>query len=186
MRSLLLAAMALAAQSACAEVSESLSSQTYEVRHKPGQSLFSAISAASPFREGGRVFHGNTDWHVSWQYWWNERPDGVCVFTSVQTKVAGTITLPVLSSADRSIQNQFNQYVAALRVHEMGHYKFGTDAAREIDRRMIALPPMLSCSRLESEANRLGQQILEDYQARERAYDVNTQHGKTQGAWLSY
>lgn len=186
MRLFLYAAMVLAAQSACAEVSESLANPTYEVRHEPGQSLSAAISAASPFREGGRVFHGDTRWHVSWRYWWNERSDGACTFTSVKTTVTGTITLPALVSNDKAAQHHFLQYVAALREHELGHYKFGTDAAHEIDRRISALPTMSSCSRLDAEANRLGQEILSGYQARERAYDVNTQHGKTQGAVLPY
>lgn len=186
MRAILLLVFALSAQSALAEVSESLANQTYEVRHRSGQTLFAAISAVSPYREGGRVFHGHTDWHVSWRFWWNERPDGACTFTSVKTTVTGTIGLPALISTDKSALEQFGKYTAALRIHEQGHYKFGTDAAHEIDRRISALPTMASCSTLESEANRIGHQILEDYQARERAYDIDTQHGRTQGAWLSY
>jgi hypothetical protein len=37
---------------------------------------------------------------------------------------------------------------------------------------------------LESTANGIGYQTLDEYKAIERQYDVSTNHGETQGAWL--
>jgi hypothetical protein len=47
---------------------------------------------------------------------------------------------------------------------ELGHYEIGKE--------------------LESTANALGYQTLDEYRAKEKQYDTSTAHGKSQGAWL--
>jgi hypothetical protein len=41
-----------------------------------------------------------------------------------------------------------------------------------------------SCPALDSAVSARFQQLLQQYQARDREYDARTQQGKTQGAWL--
>ena len=180
----LLLLLAFAAQPAPAEVSEALTYRTYEVNHKPGQRLLDALNAASPILQDGKIFHGHTEWRVTWRFWRAEQPDRTCSITIVKTAASGSITLPQLASTDKNVLSQFAEYIAALRSHELGHFKFGTDAAHEIERRISSLPGMASCSTLESEANRVGYQTLEEFKSSENVYDETTQHGKSQGAWL--
>ena len=69
--------------------------------------------------------------------------------------------------------------------HEEGHRGLARSVAQEIDRRVETLPPMERCADLEREANRLGQDLLEDARQREIEYDRSTRQGCSQGACLA-
>lgn len=81
-------------------------------------------------------------------------------------------------------REQFDKYLSALRVHELGHYDIANIAAAEIDRMILALPEMPSCKVLETTANDLGYRTLSEYKEKEIRYDASTAHGRSQGAWL--
>lgn len=184
MRILLYLSFLLLPAVAGAEVTQSLEIKTYPVTYQADTSLRQAISSASPIRHGGKVFHGYTRWHVNWQFWWTQAPDGRCSIHHTRTRVNGTITLPVLQGAPAEASQAFDTYVTALRQHEMGHYRFGLDAANHIDRAILALPPQANCALLEVTANRVGRDILDEAIRAEIEYDRTTQHGRTQGAVL--
>jgi len=54
----------------------------------------------------------------------------------------------------------------------------------DIEGEIFSMPEMETCAGLEAAANDLGTQTLSDYRTRERKYDVETDHGRSQGAWL--
>ena len=166
-----------------AAVLESLHESDYEVSVNERQSLPAALNAASPFHEGSRVFHGNTKWHVRWQFRWIEN-GGSCRINSTQVDVSADITLPRLAGGSGAQRAAFDRYVAALKQHEMGHYQLGREAASAIDQRLAGLPPTASCTLLEKSANDAANQLLDTYREKERRYDAETDHGKTQGARL--
>jgi predicted secreted Zn-dependent protease len=167
-----------------AEVVQALEIKTYPVTYQADTSLRQAINSASPIRHNGKVFHGFTRWHVNWQFWWTVSPNGQCAIHHARTRVNGTITLPVLHGAPAAASQAFEAYVTALRQHEMGHYRFGLDAAHHIDHAIGSLPPQASCALLEVTANRVGRRILDEAIQAEAEYDRDTQHGRTQGAVL--
>ncbi|TXG77552.1 MAG: DUF922 domain-containing protein [Rhodocyclaceae bacterium] len=177
-------ALAACASPALAEVREQLATREYAVTADPAVPLLRLLDGATPIRENGKVFHGYTRWYVKWNYRWNEAPDGSCRITRVDTSVEGTITLPKLVGGTGAQRTRFDAYLAALRTHEEGHYAFARQAGREIDGKIAALPSMRSCRALEAEANGLGYRILDIHTAREKQYDRDTDHGRTQGAWL--
>ncbi len=177
-------ALAASASPALAEVREQLATREYAVTADPGAPLLQLLNSATPIRENGKVFHGYTKWYVKWNYRWNEAPDGSCRITRVDTAVEGTFTLPKLVGGSGAQRTRFDTYLAALRTHEEGHYAFARQAGREIDGEIAALPAMRSCKALETEANALGYRILDTYTTREKQYDRDTDHGRTQGAWL--
>ena len=173
----------LIASSAVAEVRETLEYTYYDAVAKPGQSLSSTLAGASPIKEQGRIFLGQTKWDVRWNIWWNER-DGACKITSVRTHVAAIIKLPRLVGGNAEQVSAFERYAVALKQHELGHYQIGKDAAMEIDHALLTMPAMPDCSRLVKTANDGAYRTLELYKEKERLYDVDTGHGKSQGAWL--
>ena len=183
-RHFLLIFLMLAAD-ARAEVQESLEYTYYHAIAKPGQSLVSSLNAASPVNEKGRVFHGYTKWNVRWNFSWIENRDGTCKITTTKTSVTGSITLPRLAGANPEQQAVFERYAAALKQHELGHYQIGKDAAATIDQALLDMPPMRNCTSLDKVANDGAYQALERYKEKERLYDANTEHGKSQGAWLT-
>jgi len=150
----------------------------------PDRSLRSILNAASPIHHDGRVFFGNTDWHVQWNMWWSEQPRGSCRITGVKAKISGTIMLPKLINPTVVQQNRFDTLAAALRVHELGHYEIGKKAAADIESGILAMAPMDTCAALKAAADELATETLDEYRAVERKYDADTDHGRTQGAWL--
>lgn len=182
-RSLLTCVLLLASR-AGAEIQDTLAYTYYDAVPKPGQSLSSSLTSASPIKEDGTVYHGHTKWNVAWTFRWDERDDGTCKISKATLRVTGTITMPRLIGGDAEQKRVFEQYAAALKQHELGHYQVARDAAAIIDRELLALPAMKDCARLERAANEGAHETLERQRAKERQYDVSTDHGKTQGAWL--
>ncbi len=168
-----------------AAVSEQVEHRYYDVDQRPGESLLSALNAASPVRDGGRTFHAYTAWNVRWQFRWNAAPGGTCRITSVATRLAVTMTLPRLRSTDAVAAADFRRYYPALLLHEEGHRGLARGVAQEIDRRIENLPPMERCTDLERAANRVGHELVEDARQREIEYDRSTRQGCTQGACLA-
>lgn len=81
-------------------------------------------------------------------------------------------------------REQFDKYLSALRIHELGHYNIGKDAATAIDGKIASLPEMSHCNDLEITANNIGNQTLREYMEKELSYDTTTAYGRSQGAWL--
>ena len=144
-----------------------------------------AISAASPIREGGRIFHGYTRWFVNWRFDWRTAP-GHCRISAVRTRVDVHYTLPEIRRPPRDAgeRTRVSRYLSALTAHEQGHADIAIDAARRIEAAILATPPQPDCARLEQAANARGHAIIQDARATERAYDARTGHGRTQGAYL--
>jgi len=174
-----------AAAAAQAGVSEQLEHRYYDVEPRPGETLLSALNAASPVRDGGRTFHAYTAWNVRWQFRWNAAPGGTCRIASVATQLAVTMTLPRLRAPQAPAAADFKRYFPALLLHEEGHRRLAREVAHEIDRTIERLPPMARCGDLESEANRRGHELIEAARAREIEYDRSTRQGCTQGACLA-
>ncbi|MET1078656.1 MAG: DUF922 domain-containing protein [Pseudomonas sp.] len=166
---------------AVAQVDEQLDYQYYSADADAHTSLGEAISAASSIRQDGKVFHGYTKWFVKWRYRWQQR-SGRCQLTEVTTTLSGNITLPRLQGGTPRQRREFERYFEALRGHELGHYGYGQTAARQIDDELSALQPTSNCKILESTANALAQELLDQQVALEKRYDIDTRHGATQGA----
>lgn len=180
-----LAIIALLAQGARAELSETLEYTDYPVSADNAQSLGMALNNTSPIRQDGKTFHAYTAWRVNWNYRWLDAPDGQCRIIQVSTKLSATIELPRLERGSPSQHERFARYHQALHEHELGHYQFGRNAALEIDRELLAMPAMDDCQKLVATANRLAHRIIERYKDEERNYDLITVHGRLQGAHLA-
>ncbi|GGX58605.1 DUF922 domain-containing protein [Saccharospirillum salsuginis] len=176
-----LAALAL---NAVADVQQSLDYRDYPVKPRSDESISDALYRASPILEAGRVFHGYTRWWVEWRFWWRETANRQCRIDRVSVEVQGEIQLPRLDGGTPSQRERFNRYREALHQHELVHYGFGLRAGREIENSLRNLPPEASCLELETRANETGYEILRDYRQLEDRYDRETEHGRTQGAWL--
>jgi predicted secreted Zn-dependent protease len=178
---LLLLPLAAAAR---AEVHETLDTDHYEARVQPGHSLALALNEASPFRPGNQVFHSATAWTLDWNVRPQATPDGRCRSADVRVDLKGEMTLPRLLGGSASQQDRFESYLTRLREHELGHFEIGREAARELEKDLYALKPARSCAELQASARAKSERLLPKYEALGDAYDRQTQHGRTQGAWL--
>lgn len=167
-----------------AEVVDAIRWRSYPVPVLEGRSLRSALNAASPVRRGGETYHAYTRWNLRWELRWFEERGGRCSLTSVRTTLDAEVLLPEVGPAGVRAWPAWPAYAAALRVHEQGHLELGRAAAHRVDRRIADLAPAVSCALLESRANEIGREELESARRDESAYDRETGHGRTQGAWL--
>ncbi|MFZ6745565.1 DUF922 domain-containing Zn-dependent protease [Undibacterium sp. JH2W] len=184
-KSMILLGLALACALAKAEVQEAVSYIRYPVRHQAAGSLLQAINAASPIGEGGRKYHGHTQWDIRWKYTYDKLDDlRSCKVKTVTVMLKIAITLPELSSDDDRAVAQFKTYLPALEKHEFGHVQIARDAARKVEQGLLAQAAMPSCEALKSTMNEKGMLVLEEAKILNAQYDAQTQHGKTQGAFL--
>jgi predicted secreted Zn-dependent protease len=184
MNKCLLLSLFIITQTASAEISEHLDYTYYSAEMDASRSMRDALNKATPILQDNRKFHGNTKWYVKWNYRWFEQRDGRCKISKVTTDLTTTITLPKLTGTTNEQAKAFDTFISALRLHELGHYDIGKKVAEAIDKGILALPEMSSCDQLESTANALGYQAIDEGKAQDLQYDATTEHGKTQGAWL--
>lgn len=184
MNKYLLLSLFIITQTASAEISEHLEYTYYTAEMAASRSIREALNKVTPIRQDNRQFHGNTKWYVKWNYRWFEQRDGRCKITKVATDLTATITLPKLTGATEQQAKVFDTFIVALRQHELGHYDIGKKVAEVIDKGILALPEMSSCDLLETSANALGHQAIDEGKRQDKQYDATTEHGKTQGAWL--
>ena len=181
---LALASIAFAA-GARAEVHETLDTGHYEARAQHGRSLALALNEASPFRPGNQVFHSATAWTLDWTLQPRATADGRCRTAEVQVDLRGEMLLPRLLGGSQAQKERFESYLVRLREHARGHFESGREAARALEKSLYALKPARSCAALQAAARDEGVRVLAKYEALGDAYDRQTQHGRTQGAWLT-
>lgn len=166
-----------------ADVNENIAYTYYVAISDPSRSLLAILNSSSPIRYDGKIYHAYTTWNVKWNFRWFENPNGKCKITKVTTEFSGSIKLPRLVGETMQ-RDQFDKYLSALRIHELGHYNIGKNAATAIDSKILSLPEMPSCKELEASANELGYRTLSEYKEKQIRYDTLTAYGRSQGAWL--
>jgi predicted secreted Zn-dependent protease len=166
-----------------ADLHENVTTSTYQVTATPEDNWKTAVDAASPIRENGAIFTGNTQNNTTWTFSYNTRPDGRCAIESVHTNLDVTVTLPELMVNDERQRAEFNAYKINLTRHEMGHVQIARQFAQKIDQTIMNLPAASTCDELESTANARGNEIINTQNAENQRYDAVTQHGQNQAAW---
>lgn len=167
-----------------AEVHEQLRFKHYDALWQPSLTLLQMLDRATPIQRDGRRFHGYAAWELRWHFSWQPTADGRCRIGEVNTQLSAEITLPNLRGVPPAAAQPFENYLNALREHELGHFRIAQTAARRVDQGIRALPEMASCEALEQTANALGQRLSQQARQEELNYDRQTQFGRTQGAWL--
>ena len=168
-----------------AVVSENVTYSSYDVNVAKGLSIARALQKATPHRVGDQTFYGFTTWNVFTSFQSHIEPNGSCRIVEVETKFSVNIDLPTLVGANSRQSTEFDTFLDALRVHEFGHYSIGKEAAVAIDAKISTLPEMKSCKALDAAAGLANSEIMREFEARGANYDVQTDHGKTQGAWIN-
>jgi len=158
----------------------------YAIHGTTDRELVSAMRSLGPANAVGKRYPGHAEWNVSWTYRWQSQGNR-CSLNSPSVQLTGTITLPRWEdrgSADPALQQRWDRFLAALTVHEQGHFQNGVAAADELRRQLATLKSNKGCASLAAEVEALGRAIVEDYKQRDRQYDLDTEHGRTQDAFL--
>lgn len=153
----------------------------YEVRGATSEALGAALDAAAP-RVEGRRFRGVTRWNARWRF--RTTPSGFsCEITDVEVRLTVTTTVPRWdppAGAEPGLAGRWADYRKALDRHEAGHRDLAVRAANDVARTLGGV--RTGCAVAAEEANARADWIVERYRDLNRRYDVETGHGRTQGA----
>ncbi|BDX06187.1 DUF922 domain-containing protein [Planctobacterium marinum] len=187
LRGLLLCACVLMLP-AKAEVKRSEEVHYYSVQLQDGQSLKGALKGVTPIRKNNRHWYGKTQWSINPLYRFRQL-SGSCYVSQHLVELNIVMTLPELlpqSQASEAQIQQFNRFYEALLVHEEGHKALGVKAANEVDE-YLGMPNISeTCETLQIRVNEEISALIQKYKQLNEQYDVETQHGKTQGAVVSH
>lgn len=144
---------------------------------------FNAIEASIKKNRPDGNNSGN-EWHISWQYSFEEKKDRCYISEPVVNRKV-VIILPQWrpeSGASSALIKEWQRYSQALKVHQLGHVAYAKKAQKAILTALEHMPPNKSCAILKKEANALAKTILEDFYAQDRQYEKSTKKGLEQGA----
>ena len=154
----------------------------YDVEGDTPHALAVQLGQRGPQARGKRYF-GMTEWKVNAEYRWRERPGG-CSINDLTVRVEVQTHLPRWrrpAHASPSLRGAWSRFLLALDGHEEGHRVLAEEAAESIRRRLGALRTA-TCERIETRAEREMMALLNEYERRNLAYDMETGHGRVQGA----
>jgi predicted secreted Zn-dependent protease len=175
------AALARAASRAAITARE----QYYDIDGSSAGALRNQISRLGPKDESGKSKDALTVWSLEWAYGTVQRGDR-CALRDVKVTLDVSVTLPRWtppSTATAQLIGTWRTYLRNVKLHESGHRTIAERNARELMSALTALRGA-SCDKLSDEATRTAERIVADGRARNRAYDVQTKHGQTQGVEL--
>lgn len=162
---------------------------TEQTRHYPvtveaGQMLKKALTNSTPIRKNNRHWYGETQWNINPRYRFRKLSGG-CYVNERTVELSIIFTLPELedeAAIPPGLQLQFNLFYNALYQHELGHKELGLKAANEVYE-LLSEPNIFSdCGALQLNVNDEIRAVISKYQRLNQQYDIDTQHGKTQGA----
>src|SRR6266700_3710978 len=159
--------------------------QYYDIDGASAGALRDQINRLGPKDESGKSRDALTVWSIESGYAAAQRGDS-CVLRDVKVTLNVAVTLPRWkppAMATGQLVRTWQAYLKAVRVHEAGHRTIAERNAREV---MAALTTLrgTKCDKLLSDASNTVERIVADGRARNRAYEVQTQHGQTQGVEL--
>lgn len=161
-----------------------LNHEPYELRAPDGAALRRAIDRARPTAGDGKRYDAVTQWHLTWKYDFDRSPRG-CGLQNVRGTLSVGYVLPrwvdqdAAPPADRA---RWQRYRRSLFIHERGHGDIAATGVNEIMDALARVGVARDCPTIEKRANQLGDRLLKATQQRERDYDAETDHGRTQGA----
>ena len=160
--------------------------QYYDIDGSSAGALRDQINRLGPKDESGKSRDALTVWNLEWAYGTVQRGDS-CVLRDIRVTLDVTVTLPRWkppSTATQRLIDSWRTYLERVRQHEAGHRLIAERNAREL---MAALGAMrgTTCQKVWDDASRRAEEIVADGRSRNRAYDVETKHGQTQGVVLN-
>jgi predicted secreted Zn-dependent protease len=159
--------------------------QYYDIDGASAGALRDQIHRLGPRDGAGQAGDALTVWNIESSYVVAPSADG-CALRNIQVTLELTLTLPrwtPSSTAAPHLLESWRTYLQHLKLHEAGHRAIAEQNARALATALMGLRAP-TCQELTDSASRTAERILADGRARNRAYDIDTKHGQTQGVVL--
>jgi predicted secreted Zn-dependent protease len=152
--------------------------------HISGESVRELRRSMSEKRPKGQTHDALTTWNVTYSYS-SRQVEGGVVIQNPKVSVAILTTLPHWNppkDADPVLVERWRTFLRALQLHENGHAAIGTQAAREVETQLAAIPRQPNAEVLKQVVDTVSQQVIGAAREREKQFDLQTSHGQKQGA----
>jgi predicted secreted Zn-dependent protease len=156
----------------------------YEVQGRNESELRCGMDHNSCKWDDGNRYDSVTSWRVKWDYGYDRTPQS-CAAASFKTSVEVVIRYPKWVHDDgvpQALVSKWDNYIKNLTVHENGHRDMAVAEVADLSRAVAKLSPATNCSDVDREVQTLCRLRMKKLNADEKAYDVITKHGFTQGA----
>jgi predicted secreted Zn-dependent protease len=156
----------------------------YDIAGDSPTELRESLNQQRPVGPDGMSHDAVTLWYTRWQYRTTTSGRG-CAVASFEVSLEIVTTLPKWTNeaaAPSSLVARWRGYYEALVRHEDGHKAIAKETAAAIRNAGTNTPSNSSCAELARAIDRVANDVLKQYREKERQYDKETQHGRTQGA----
>jgi len=155
----------------------------YEISPKSKNGFLREINSKTPISKANKKFHGHTNTYIKWRFWWSEK-QGYCRMNRVEVDLEVTFTMPKITNVNIEVFEVWSAWYPNLENHENGHKAIGMEVARKIETGLRRLRSR-SCSDIEAKANEYGDNMIKRMREMHQMNDAKTNHGETEGAFLS-
>jgi predicted secreted Zn-dependent protease len=158
--------------------------QYYDIEGSSAGALREQIHRLGP-KDGGEARDALTVWTIDWTYAEARWPNG-CGLRDVKVTLTLDTTLPRWAppaGTPTRLLESWRTYLRNVKVHEAGHRTIAEQNARDLLAALVALRGA-TCQEVWDAASRTAERVVAEGRARNRAYDVETKHGQTQGVEL--
>jgi predicted secreted Zn-dependent protease len=156
----------------------------YDITGSSATQLRESLDRQRPVGPDGMPHDAVTLWNIRWQYRTPTSAD-TCAVISFETSLEVVTILPRWTNekdAESSLVARWRDYYAKLLDHENGHKAIATATAAALRDAGTKAPSHSSCVELARSIDSVGTAILEESRQKQRQYDTETEHGRTQGA----
>lgn len=112
---------------------------------------------------------------------------GVCRMDNVELQGKIICTYPKWNSPTSATQqdiNKWNAFLEKVRFHEQGHIDVAKKSLNSFYAQLQEISTKPTCDEIREEVIRMGHEMIEKANKEDLDYDLQTQHGETQGAVL--
>jgi predicted secreted Zn-dependent protease len=155
----------------------------YNVSGNSAAELRASMNAARPATSDGVRHDGVTTWKIRWRYR-TAAARNRCDVTSFDATEEIVETIPKWvneSDASPALVAQWRAFVTALVAHESGHVANAFEALDVIRQAGRGVMSQSNCADLGRLIDQTGNALIAQYKEKDRKYDADTQHGRTQG-----
>jgi predicted secreted Zn-dependent protease len=156
----------------------------YDIAGDSTTELRESLNRQRPVGPDGVRHDAVTLWYARWQYRTATSGRG-CAVASFEVSLDIVTTLPRWTNeatAPSSLIARWRNYNAALLLHEDGHKAIAKETADAIRAAGTNVQSSSSCAELAGAIDKVANDVLKQYREKQRQYDKDTQHGRTQGA----
>lgn len=160
--------------------------QHYSVSGSTTAEISNSVFKNTPVSMGGNRFGAVT--HNQFQTGYSTVPtaSGGCEVKNARITLNSTIVLPSLIQGGQSpaVLAEWERYIGALRAHEQMHANNGKYTAQTLANRLYDFSTKFPCQEMRVKLDQAIDRLINNMGVWDQNLDAQTEHGKTQGAYL--